>query len=128
MTCAPSQAPELVASATSAHSWWAHSQRRGEICQDFRLTMGGETSTHTREITMQGSAFAITTTAPTPDLGLGKWLRRRRDERRARRALAGELADYATVRERDDLAALIAGRGDADGEAADVLVRQARRD
>jgi hypothetical protein len=90
--------------------------------------MGEETSTHTRETTMQGSAFAITTTATTPDLGLGNWLRRRRDERRARRALERELADYATVGDRDDLAALIAGRGDADSDAAAVLVRQARRD
>jgi hypothetical protein len=32
------------------------------------------------------------------------------------------------VSDRDDLAALIAGRGDADSAAADVLVRQARRD
>jgi hypothetical protein len=90
--------------------------------------MGGETSIHTRETTMQGSAFAITTTATTPDLGLGTWLRRRRDERRARRALEHELADYATVSDRDDLAALIAGRGDADSAAAAVLVRQARGD
>ncbi len=82
---------------------------------------------------MQGSSFAIATTATTPHLGLGTWLRRRRDERRARRALELELADYATVSDRDDLAALIAGRGDADSAAADsaaadVLVRQARRD
>ncbi len=86
------------------------------------------TPTDTEETVMQGSAFAITTTATTPDLGLGKWLRRRRDERRARRALERELADYATASARDDLAALIAGRGVADSEAADVLVRQARRD
>jgi hypothetical protein len=90
--------------------------------------MGEETSTHTRETTMQGSAFAITTTATTPDLCLGTWLRRRRDERRARRALEHELADYATVSDRDELAALIAGRGDADSAAAAVLVRQARSD
>jgi hypothetical protein len=90
--------------------------------------MGEETPTHTRETTMQGSSFAITTTATTPDLGLGTWLRRRRDERRARRALEHELADYATVSDRDDLAALIAGRGDADSAAAAVLVRQARGD
>ncbi len=77
---------------------------------------------------MQGSAFAITTTATTPDLGLGNWLRRRRDERRARRALERELADYATAGARDDLAALIAGRGVADSETAAVLVRQARSD
>ena len=91
--------------------------------------MGEETSTDIRETAMlQGSAFAIASTATAPDLGLGKWLRRRRDERRDRRAVERELADYATAAERDDLAALIAGRGDADSEAADVLVRQARRD
>jgi hypothetical protein len=99
--------------------------------------MGEETSTDTRETAMlQGSAFAIATTATattattatTPDLGLGTWLRRRRDERRARRALEHELADYATVSDRDELAALIAGRGDADSAAAAVLVRQARSD
>ncbi len=75
---------------------------------------------------MQGTAFAYADT--TPDLGLGTWLRRRRTERHAARTLARELADYATVSDRDDLAALIAGRGVADREAADVLVRQARRD
>ncbi len=75
---------------------------------------------------MQGTAFAITST--TPDLGWVDLLRHRRAERRARRALERELADYATVSDRDDLAALIAGRGVADSEAADVLVRQARRD
>jgi hypothetical protein len=90
--------------------------------------MGEETSTDTRETTMQGSAFAITTTATTPDLGLLRSLGRRRAQWRARRALAHELADYATASDRDDLAALIAGRGDADSEAATVLVRQARRD
>jgi hypothetical protein len=75
---------------------------------------------------MQGTAFAIADT--TPDLGLVNRLRRRRDERRARRALERELADYATLGDRDDLAALIAGRGVTDSEAAAVLVRQARRD
>jgi hypothetical protein len=90
--------------------------------------MGEETSTDTTETTMQGSAFAITTTATTPDLGLLRSLGRRRAQWRARRALARELADYATASDRDDLAALIAGRGDADSEAATVLVRQARRD
>ena len=74
---------------------------------------------------MQGTSFAIAAT--TPDLGFTGWLRRRQDERRTRRALARELADYATVSDRDDLAALIAGRGAADSETADVLVRQARR-
>jgi hypothetical protein len=75
---------------------------------------------------MQGTAFAYANT--TPDLGSGSWLRRRRTERRAARALARELAGYATVSDRDDLAALIAGRGVADSEAAEVLVRQARQD
>jgi hypothetical protein len=75
---------------------------------------------------MQGTAFAIADT--TPDLGLVNRLRRRRDERRARRALERELADYATLGDRDDLAALIAGRGVTDSDAAAVLVRQARRD
>jgi hypothetical protein len=90
--------------------------------------MGEETSIDTTETTMQGSAFAIATTGTTPDLGFGKGLRRRQEKRRARRALARELADYATASERDDLAALIAGHGDADSEAADALVRQVRRD
>jgi hypothetical protein len=90
--------------------------------------MGEETPTDTTETTMQGSAFAIAITATTPDLGFGKGRRRRQEKRRARRALARELADYATASERDDLAALIAGRGDADSETADALVRQVRRD
>ncbi|SDL79527.1 hypothetical protein SAMN05660642_00835 [Geodermatophilus siccatus] len=88
--------------------------------------MGEETPADPTETVMQGTAFAITAT--TPDLGFLASLRRRRDERRARRALERELADYATASDRDDLAALIAGRGDADGATADVLVRQARRD
>ena len=117
-----------MVTATSAHPWWGHSQRSGENCQGIRPTMGEETSTDTTETTMQGSAFAIAMTATTPDLGLLKSLGRRRAQRRARRVLERELADYATVSDRDDLAALIAGRGDADGEAADVLVEQARRD
>lgn len=90
--------------------------------------MGVEIPTDTTETTMQGSSFAIAMTATTPDVGLLASLGRRRAQRRARRALERELAGYATVSDRDDLAALIAGRGDADGEAADVLVRQARRD
>ena len=77
----------------------------------------------TKEIVMQGTAFAIAAT--TPDLGWVDSLRRRRA---ASRALERELADYATASDRDDLAALIAGRGVGDSEAADVLVRQARRD
>ena len=88
--------------------------------------MEGETPTDTEETVMQGTAFAITAT--TPELPFLEALRRRRAERRARRAVERELADYATVSDRDDLAALIAGRGDADSEAAAVLVRQARRD
>ncbi|MGY1681715.1 hypothetical protein [Geodermatophilus sp. SYSU D01176] len=75
---------------------------------------------------MQGTAFAIAAT--TPDLGWTGSLRRRRAERQARRALEREIADYATASDRDDLAALIAGRGVADSEAAAALVRQARRD
>ncbi len=80
----------------------------------------------TKETVMQGTAFAIAAT--TPDLGWVDSLRRRRAERRAHRALERELADYATASDRDDLAALIAGRGVADSEAAAVLVRQVRRD
>jgi hypothetical protein len=87
-------------------------------CADIRFD--------TTEIAMQGTSFALADT--TPDLGLGTWLRRHRDERRAARALARELADYASASDRDDLAALIAGRGVADSEVADVLVRQARHD
>jgi len=117
-----------VVTATSAHPWWGHSQRSGENCQGIRPTMGEETSTDPTETTMQGSAFAIAMTATTPDLGLLRSLGRRRAQRRARRALERELADYATVSDRDDLAALIAGRGDADSATADVLVEQARRD
>ena len=47
---------------------------------------------------MQGIAFAIANT--TPDLGLVNRLRRRQDERRARRTLERELADYATLGDR----------------------------
>ncbi|MGR7027401.1 hypothetical protein [Geodermatophilus sp. URMC 62] len=88
--------------------------------------MEEETPTDTTETTMQGTAFAYAAT--TPELPFLDALRRRRAARRARRAVRQELADYATVSDRDDLAALIAGRGDADGEAAAALVRQARRD
>jgi hypothetical protein len=88
--------------------------------------MGEETSTDPTETVMQGTAFAIAAT--TPDRGFLASLRRRRDERRVRRNLERELADYATVSDRDDLAALIAGRGDVDSATADVLVRQARGD
>ncbi|MGY1643373.1 hypothetical protein ACI782_19890 [Geodermatophilus sp. SYSU D00703] len=53
-------------------------------------------------------------------------LGRARAERRARRVLEQELADYATPADRDELAALIAGRGSADSEAAGILAGQAR--
>jgi hypothetical protein len=56
--------------------------------------------------------------------------RRRTDSlallRRAHRGLEQELADYATAAERDDLAALIDGRGAGDSLAAEILSRQAR--
>jgi transposase len=83
------------------------------------------TPTDTKETVMQGSAFAIVAAAAAPNFSLARSLRRRRA---ARRALERELADYATASDRDDLAALIAGRGVADSEAAAVLVRQVRRD
>ncbi len=83
------------------------------------------TPTDTKETVMQGTAFAIVAAAAAPNFSLARSLRRRRA---ARRALERELADYATASDRDDLAALIAGRGVADSEAAAVLVRQARRD
>src|SRR3954453_3297799 len=46
-------------------------------------------------------------------------------QRRERCHIAHEPADYATTADRDDLAALIDGRGYAAGTAADVLNRQA---
>jgi putative aminopeptidase FrvX len=49
-----------------------------------------------------------------------------RSERRARRVLEQELADYTTAADRDELAALLAGRGSADSETAEILSRQAR--
>jgi hypothetical protein len=52
-------------------------------------------------------------------------LSRARSERHARRALERELADYATASDRDQLAALLAGRG-VGAEACDILSRQAR--
>ncbi|MGY1641942.1 hypothetical protein ACI782_12525 [Geodermatophilus sp. SYSU D00703] len=48
--------------------------------------------------------------------------------RRAHRALTRELADYVTPAERDDLMALIVGRGAADCAAAEILARQAYGD
>ncbi len=83
-------------------------------------------SVDTMETAMQGTAFAFANT--TPDLGLVHWLRRRRDERRARRVLERELAGYTASGDRDDLAALMAGWGAADSDAAAILVHQARRD
>lgn len=58
-------------------------------------------------------------------LGLLDTITSARAARRARRSLEAELAHYATVADRDDLAALIAGRGSADSDAADILRRQA---
>jgi hypothetical protein len=51
---------------------------------------------------------------------------RARSKRRAHRALAQELSAYATPADRDELAALLAGRGCTDCEAADILAAQAR--
>jgi putative aminopeptidase FrvX len=51
---------------------------------------------------------------------------RARADRRARRVLAQELADYATPADRDELAALIAGRGPAGSEAASILAGKTR--
>ncbi len=47
--------------------------------------------------------------------------------RRSRRALAREMADYSTAAERDDLAALLVGRGAGDSLAAALLDREAYR-
>ena len=57
-------------------------------------------------------------------LGLRDSLILARAERRERRNLARELADYTTTADRDDLAALIDGRGYAAGTAADILTGQ----
>lgn len=51
---------------------------------------------------------------------------RARSERRAHRALAQELADYATPADRDELAALVDGLGHVDREVAEIQARQAR--
>ena len=56
-------------------------------------------------------------------VGLRAAVDRARSRRRAHRALARELADYATPAE---LAALIAGRGHGDGQVAELQARQAR--
>ncbi|MGY1784413.1 hypothetical protein [Geodermatophilus sp. SYSU D00698] len=46
---------------------------------------------------------------------------------RSRRALERELADYATTADRDDLTALLEGRGSGESLAAELLGRQAHR-
>jgi hypothetical protein len=51
-----------------------------------------------------------------------------RAHRRERRRLAHELAGYATAADRDELAALIEGRGYSASNAADILSIQARRE
>jgi hypothetical protein len=48
--------------------------------------------------------------------------------RQSRRVLEQELADYATIADRDALAALLDGRGATDSLAADILGRQAQRE
>jgi hypothetical protein len=53
-------------------------------------------------------------------------LGRARAERRARRTLAHELADYATPAERDELEMLIEATGTADDEAVRILHAQAQ--
>ena len=65
----------------------------------------------------------MTRTATVP--GLLTSLGRARSERQLRRELELELADYATSMDRDELAALVAGRGGADSEVAAILSRQA---
>ncbi|RBY83601.1 hypothetical protein DQ238_00445 [Geodermatophilus sp. TF02-6] len=75
---------------------------------------------------MQGTGFAIAAT--TPDLGLPAALRRRLVQRRARRVLERELADYATAADRDDLVALITDRAPTGSDAAAILDRQTRRE
>jgi hypothetical protein len=62
------------------------------------------------------------------DFGLRDTLILARARRRARRELAHELADYATAADRDELVALIDGRGYANSDAADILSRQARQE
>ena len=47
--------------------------------------------------------------------------------RQSRRALERELADYATVADRDDLAALLDGRGATGSLASAILGSQAHR-
>lgn len=57
--------------------------------------------------------------------GLHTLVGRARVERRMHRALARELADYATPAERDELAALIGGLGYGDSEVAEIQSSQA---
>ena len=57
--------------------------------------------------------------------GLCAYISRARSKRHAHRTLAQEVAACATPVDRDELAALIAGRGYTDCEAADVLTGQA---
>jgi hypothetical protein len=53
-------------------------------------------------------------------------LTRPRAERRASRALARELADYATPAQRDELTAIVEQSGSADDEVAGILRSQAQ--
>ena len=53
---------------------------------------------------------------------------RARHERQVRRQLERELADYATPAERDDLAALVAGRAGADTQITRILAGHAERE
>jgi hypothetical protein len=69
-----------------------------------------------------GEAMSSLSSATGP-LGL---LARARADRRARRELARELADYGTPAQRDELEALIAGAGTADDRAARILRGQAQ--
>jgi hypothetical protein len=55
-------------------------------------------------------------------------LRSARSDRSARRALESELSDYATAADRDELAALLDGRGAVDSDTVAILSGQARAD
>ncbi|MGK5113182.1 MULTISPECIES: hypothetical protein [unclassified Geodermatophilus] len=61
-------------------------------------------------------------------VGLRTHLGRARSRRMAHRALMQELADYDTLADRDELVALIAGRGHGDCEVARILAGQAYAD
>jgi hypothetical protein len=80
----------------------------------------------TRTATIR-TAVSHTAVSRTATPGPGDSLGRGSVVRRARRVLERELADYATVADRDDLAALLDGRGSSESLAADVLGRQAHR-